>query len=130
MPIERQMQRYIVNSEITQYTVYSILIWKRAKEIIQTLSQLSWRVDTVRVATEDYSNIFSSNICFEPLSANTNKTVCGMITDPKYPKEGGRWSTSKVAKQIWVISNMICSLWKIYKCLFAPNCTQNHVVTC
>lgn len=22
MPIERQMQRYIVNSEITQYTVY------------------------------------------------------------------------------------------------------------
>ena len=105
MPIEKQMQRYIINNEIKQYTVYRAhqqLPWfkKGQKEIIQTLSQLSWRVDTVRVATEDYSNIFSSNICFEPLSANTNKTVCGMITDPKYPKEGGTWSTSKVAKQI------------------------------
>ena len=23
-----------------------------------------------------------------------------------------------------------CCLWKIYSCLFTPNCTRNHVITC
>lgn len=42
MPIEKQMQRYIINNEIKQYTVYRAhqqLPWfkKGQKEIIQTL---------------------------------------------------------------------------------------------
>lgn len=89
MPIERQIQRYIINNEITQYTVYRAhqqLPWfkKGQKEIIQTLSQLSWRVDTVRVATEDYSNI-----CFEPLSAKHQQNSVWNDYGPKIPK-GGR----------------------------------------
>ena len=94
MPIEKQMQRYIINNEIKQYTVYRAhqqLPWfkKGQKEIIQTLSQLSWRVDTVRVATEDYSNIFSSNVCFEPLSAKHQQNSVWNDYGPKIPK-GGR----------------------------------------